>query len=126
MKGAHREERTQTQIDRQRSLPNVAQHDGVLPAYETEGLLENAGLEVPGPARQRILIEPRQMLETARGGHVGKLMGVEIVAPVSRFDRCIDMRENDVSFARRVERGDEEPVVAARVQLGDGRARVSS
>ena len=128
----HRQERTQREHDGRRAAPSIAKDGGVLPAHQGERHLELAAGHGVRPARERILIEAREVERRCLGVCPGELVlgeleeGARLSSGARHAHRGVDVREDDVARSRWIERRDEEPVVAPRVHPGDRRAGVSS
>jgi hypothetical protein len=126
MEGAQREKGPSTQLDGHVPLPDVTNHHRILPPHESYRLLESAAWELPCPARQRILVVALEVSMTTGRHDIGELVGIEVIASRVDFERRIHVRQDDVASARRLERRNQQAVVATGVHLRDGRARVGT
>ena len=70
------------------------------------------------------MIELGEVTIAPGGRHPRKLVRVERVVTTAGLQGRVHVSQDHVALARGIERGDEQAVVAARVQLRDRRARV--
>ena len=128
----HREQRAERQHHRLGATKRVPQDRCVLAAHQREGHLELASGDPVRPARQRVLIEAEEMerrgLRIGAGELVlGEVEGLaRLPGLVDDAHRRVDVGEHHVPRARRIQRGDEQAVIAASVHARDGGARVGS
>jgi hypothetical protein len=122
---AIRAQRIQLESERQRAAQQREAHGRrVLAVHHDDPLLEQRVAERVFPHRQRAFEPERvEMLEAARiDGAVSVLVGRKPVAHTAVLRKDFDLRDQHRALRRRLQRRDEQPVVAPRTSAGD-RAR---